>query len=495
MTDPVREADALVAADRANEAVALLESVIARGHAELDSLSALGRALKAAGRYEDALAAYQRAVCVAPQSAVAEHNVAAVLGDLARHADAAAAAQRALAKGLDAPETWLVLARALQGQARLDEAEAAYRECLRRRPTDAAAHRDFAQLRWMRTGDARNASIALDAAISANPANGSLAIVKSKVLQFAGDDQDAYATLFTAVERAPGDRNLLRAAALSAGRAGMPQAGLALAERGLTIAPEDPHLLLVRAQAKLAMGDAEGAAADALKVRVRLPLDQLGIAVLATAWRLLGDARYRELYDYSAFVLSLRVAIPRGWESLPSYLADLANALIQYHSYRNHPFDQSLRGGSQASDLLKSDHPAIRVLPEALNPPLLQALSRLGAGSDPVRARNVGSYRFAGMWSVRLHPGGHHVDHVHPAGWLSSACYVTLPELGDQSGREGWIKFGEPGIPTRPILRAEHFERPEPGKLLIFPSYLWHGTVPFQKGQHRLSFAFDLLPA
>lgn len=490
----MREADELIAADRANEAVALLKSLIARGYADLAALSALGRALKAGGRYEDALTAYQRAVSVAPQSGVAEHNVAAVLGDLARHAEATAAARRALAKGLDAPETWLVLARALQGQGQLDEAEAAYRECLRRRPGDAAAHRDYAQLRWMRTGDARHALASLNAAIAANPADGSLAIVRSKVLQFAGDDQGAYTTLIIGLERAPFDRNLLRTAALSAGRAGMPQEGLALAERGLAIAPGDPHLLLVRAQARLAMGDAEGAAADAFNVRTRLPLDQLGIAVLATAWRLLGDVRYRELYDYAGFVLSLRLALPRGWSNLSSYLADLANGLIDCHAYQNHPFDQSLRGGSQASDLLKSDHPAIRVLPEALGPPLRQALSSLGAGSDSVRARNTGSYRFAGMWSVRLNPGGHHVDHVHPAGWLSSACYVTLPDLGDESGKEGWIKFGEPGIPTRPILGAEHFERPEPGKLLIFPSYMWHGTVPFQNGQHRLSFAFDLLP-
>jgi hypothetical protein len=70
-----------------------------------------------------------------------------------------------------------------------------------------------------------------------------------------------------------------------------------------------------------------------------------------------------------------------------------------------------------------------------------------------------------------------------------------LPPLGDERGHEGWIKFGEPGIPTRPSLAAQHFERPEPGKLLIFPSCMWHGTVPFASGPHRLSFAFDLLPA
>jgi len=494
LDDPVRAADRLIAEGRCNEAVGLLEPLIARGETSLGVLSALGRAFQAAGRAQDALAAYRRAVLVSPESGVAEHNVASVLGDLAQHADAEAAAKGALAKGLDAPETWLVLARALQGQARFKEAEVAYRECLRRRPNEAAAHRDYAQMLWMQTGDLRNAAHALDAAMSAYPAQGSLAIVKSNLLQVTGDDQGAYAALTAAVGKNPLDTTLLSTAAIAACRAGFAQAALVLAERALAVNPGEPNLQLARAQARLAVGDATGAATDALEVRSRRPQDQFVIAVLATAWRLLDDARYHELYDYSAFVLSLSLATPHGWPHLAAYLADLAKALIETHNYRNHPFDQSLRGGSQAPDLLNSKHPAIQALPEALNEPLHQALTQLGSGNDPVRARNTRSCGFAGIWSVRLNPGGRHVNHVHPAGWLSSACYVEVPEVGDQDGKEGWIKFGEPGIPTLPVLEAEHFEQPAPGKLLIFPSYMWHGTVPLWNGRHRLTFAFDLRP-
>jgi hypothetical protein len=34
----------------------------------------------------------------------------------------------------------------------------------------------------------------------------------------------------------------------------------------------------------------------------------------------------------------------------------------------------------------------------------------------------------AGPWSVRLTGGGHHVNHVHPAGRITSAFYASLPE-------------------------------------------------------------------
>jgi ectoine hydroxylase-related dioxygenase (phytanoyl-CoA dioxygenase family) len=43
-------------------------------------------------------------------------------------------------------------------------------------------------------------------------------------------------------------------------------------------------------------------------------------------------------------------------------------------------------------------------------------------------------------------------------------------------------------------MPPQHFVRPEPGKLVLFPSYMWHGTVPFTTPESRLTVAFDLLP-
>jgi hypothetical protein len=64
-----------------------------------------------------------------------------------------------------------------------------------------------------------------------------------------------------------------------------------------------------------------------------------------------------------------------------------------------------------------------------------------------------------------------------------------------ERGHEGWLKFGEPGIPTSPALAPERFVKPEVGQLILFPSYFWHGTAPFSGEETRLSIAFDVLPA
>src|SRR5690606_9549427 len=110
--------------------------------------------LKRLGRLDDALALREAQVKARPTSSVSEHNLAGLLGDMRRYAEAEAAVRRAFAKGGDAPETWLVLARALSGQEKHDEAEQAYRQAAARRPAYVEALRELAQLIWMRTADA-----------------------------------------------------------------------------------------------------------------------------------------------------------------------------------------------------------------------------------------------------------------------------------------------------------------------------------------------------
>ena len=146
---------------------------------------------------------------------------------------------------------------------------------------------------------------------------------------------------------------------------------------------------------------------------------------------------------------------------------------------------QSLRHGSQTAARSAAIIPirAIRALFAAIDAPIRAHIAAIGEGGQ--------NYAFDGAWSVRLNSGGFHINHVHPEGWLSSAFYVRLP--GGMSGQEGWLKFGEPGPPTSPPLPAEHLVKPEPGLLVLFPVYMWHGTVPFAADDKRLTCAFDIV--
>jgi hypothetical protein len=96
------------------------------------------------------------------------------------------------------------------------------------------------------------------------------------------------------------------------------------------------------------------------------------------------------------------------------------------------------------------------------------------------------------LWS-----SGKHVNHIHPEGWLSSAFYVALPASVVSAGGDntsGCIQFGQPLAELNLDLPARRIIKPELGKLALFPSYMWHGTVPFVDDEPRISIAFDMQP-
>ncbi len=448
--------------------------------------------LKAAGRLDEAILRYGEAVAANPRSGVAEHNLAGALGDAGRWGEAEPHIRAAFAKGIDAPETWLVLARCEQALGRLDASETAFREALRRRPDLYEAQRELAQLRWMRSGDANAALEDLEKAIQAAPGDPRLSVIKAQALEFAGQPSEAFALVSGLAKNNPSDIGLTLRAAQLAASLGLAQDALALAERAYAAAANEMSTQITLTEALLGVGEARRASDMAAGLRRRWSANQHAIALQATAWRLLGDKQYRELYDYDRLVWSSALDTPPGWASLEAYVADVAVALKAAHAFREHPFNQSLRHGSQATDILQNPHPALQALPAALDGPIRRRLAELGHGDGPVSSRNRGTYTFQGMWSVKLRPGGYHIDHVHPQGWLSSACYI---ETVEPRGREGWIRFGQPGVKTDPPLGPEHFVEPKPGLLVLFPSYMWHGTVPFSGDKPRLTFAFDLVPS
>jgi tetratricopeptide (TPR) repeat protein len=492
-----REAEALLLQGRALDALALIEPVASRPDASHSERHVYAGVLTAVGRLDDALEVTRRSVEAAPQSPVAEHNLASLLGDLDRWEEAEASCRRALAKGGDAPETWMVLGRSLMHQKRLDEAEAATREAIARRPAYGDAHRDLAQLIWMRTGDRDATTATLEQALAANPASADLAIQLAKAQQYGGRPEAGYRTLADAIARAgeTPDYMLEMMASNLAIVTGAAQAALDHATRAVQARPGDLAAGINACDALLGLGQADKAAALALRLYGSAPLEQQVIARLATAWRLTGDPRKDILCDYAQMVRPYVIDTPDGWPNLKAYLADLAAALKRLHAFETHPFDQSLRGGSQTSqDLTRVQEPAVQAFFQAVDGPIRRYMADVGPGEDIMRRRSTGEYAFSGIWSVMLRPDGFHIDHTHPAGWLSSACYIELPEAVEAGGREGWIKFGEPGIPTTPKLAPEHFMQPSPGLLVLFPSYMWHGTVPFSGTKNRLTIAFDLVP-
>lgn len=481
---------------QAQQALTLLAPIAGSEHANGTSLMLYGHALMALGRKDEAEAIFRRWVENEPHNSDAVLRLAAVQADNNKPFEAEALVRAEIARHGETPEVVFVLGRALLGQARFDEAETAFRKVVLARPEHLSAQSNLMELIWMRSGDVREAARALDRALRAQPRLTGLRITKARLLVSARMPQEALAVIDAGLEISAHDGALLMAASTIALEFDGARA-LAYGQRLLQVAPDDRAARVEVGNASLATGDARAALQVAEALSRSYPTDGRVLAMMADALRMLGDQRYRDLLDYRNFVRADWIDVPDGWSSLSTYLFDLVGDLGRLHTLHAHPIGNSLREGSQVQlDPARSAFASIRSFPQAIDGPIRRYMQALGTGSDPMRRRNTGRYRISGIWSVRLRPNGFHVNHYHPEGWISSACYLDLPPAVAKGGGEGWLKFGEPAFPTSPVLTPEYFIKPEPGLLALFPSYMWHGTVPFAGAadERRLTIAFDVVP-
>ena len=482
---------------RQAQALAVAAPFCARGHADSELVTQHVTALIALGRQSEAISFYSGLAGAAPDNPALVQALAIALNAAGRHVEAGQIAHRALVRGLRTATLCLTYANSLMAEGSNERAEIALRDCLRLEPRLLEAHNSLAQLIWMRTGDLAQATEALDQALQRFGNDDALWATKAAILQGAGDARAAFDCLGPRAERAQAPPVLLVRAGLSALDFDSAKA-LSLAQRALRYMPDNSSARSLLTAALLGVGDARAALPQCEALLAQSPDDQYLIALQTTALRLLGDERYVQLCDYRNLVLPLPIEPPAPWADLPSFLADLTASLNRLHDPNGHALlFQSLRHGTETTqDLTRSADPAVRGVFQAFAAPIARFLEHIGQGTDPLRRRNKGGWRFNGSWSVRLRERGFHTSHVHPRGWISSAFYIELPDvMTDDRTDEGVLSFGKPGILTTPSLEPEYTVRPAPGMLVLFPSYFWHGTIPFQSPQPRLTVAFDAVPA
>jgi uncharacterized protein (TIGR02466 family) len=229
------------------------------------------------------------------------------------------------------------------------------------------------------------------------------------------------------------------------------------------------------------------------------PRNQLALAGIGLAYRETGDARSERLFDYHRFVRPFEVRLPSGFASVQAFNAALAEELTALHTQKIAPVDQTLRGGTQTpGNLFARRRGAVAALHDTLDLTIRDYLAELPDDpSHPFLSRKTRDFRFSGSWSCKLTDGGFHTNHVHNMGWISSAYYVQVPsETAEQPGqKQGWISFGQSNLKSGPGDLPEHFVQPVVGRLVLFPSYFWHGTLPFESGTARMTVAFDAVPS
>lgn len=469
-------------------------ALIAADPRDAEAWCVLGVALRGLGRHSEAESAYRKALAIAPAYPAARHNLGALLSQLQRSEEALAELDRAAQSGLGGRELAFNRGRALADLSRFEEAEQAYLAALGADPGHLDSQLALARLRHMR-GDGDFAR-EFRRGVHAQPNNLRLRAAHGQVLRMSGDAPAAEQILREILRTEGFIPEVASALAVVLHEQGRLEEAAIEARAARDARPDNPALDEALVGVLLSLGEAADCLPIVRRQRELAPLDQRWIAYEATALRLRDDDQYQRLYDYERFVRPFELDAPPGWTSIEAFNQDLAESLMRLHRFQAHPLDQSLRRGTQTPrSLLVEPDPVIRAFLKAVEVPIASYRALIGSDpGHPLLARNAGATKLIGCWSVRLQRGGYHINHTHPAGWISSAYYVEVPpEVADQESRSGWIKFGEPSIPV-PGARPERHVQPNPGRLVLFPSYMWHGTNPITGEQPRMTIAFDAIP-
>lgn len=217
------------------------------------------------------------------------------------------------------------------------------------------------------------------------------------------------------------------------------------------------------------------------------PQNNLVLPYAQIAWRLLDDDRWDAVAS-DPNLLGIYDII----DQLPP-MENITEILNQLHRTQNQPLEQSVRGGTQTDGpLLSNVAPVIQRLRCAICDVTRSHIAKTKEKEQTNQAR-MREIKFAGSWSVRLRGAGHHANHIHQAGSISSALYIAVPtqqEMGQKPA--GWFTFGQPPIELKTGLPPIRIVEPKPGRLVLFSSTMWHGTNPIITGE-RLTVAFDVV--
>jgi uncharacterized protein (TIGR02466 family) len=93
-----------------------------------------------------------------------------------------------------------------------------------------------------------------------------------------------------------------------------------------------------------------------------------------------------------------------------------------------------------------------------------------------------------------MQQGGHLTSHIHELGWISGAVYLAMP-TNKSDPNEGRFEFGNHGddYPQKHQNFPVNNVAPKVGDIVLFPSSLFHRTIPFNSNEERICIALPLI--
>ena len=462
----------------------------------VEAFVALARLLRTdSANAEEVLRLLNAAVSANPQHADAHFHRGHALTQLGRHNEAVESFAQA-ARHYRHEVTMCELVNALSSVGRNEEARAAFWTSTQINPEYLPAHYGFTQISWTmgRKEEHLSSYAVARQKVGDKP---DLLLSEASARIHMGELEEAAGCLERAVEIAPDRPDVAAQFGHALSLTMRHDEAMGAFERAMNLEPDNPGILQSYGSALLRAGQASRAIPILDEAHKLRPADQMVLGSLTTALREIGDERYNHLVNHAVYVRTYDITLPVGFADALAFNRALTQELARFHTRNVEPYDQSLRGGTQTMVQLFQDNSKILQLTrDSIAECVTQYIRDVpNDPSHPTANRKSTGFEFSGSWSSSMRTNGFHTNHLHPMGWISSAYYAQLPsDIEDEAAHHGWLNFGRSAFELNAADLPERFVRPVVGRLVLFPSFYWHGTVPFVGPESRVTIAFDAIP-
>lgn len=412
-------------------AVAALRDAVDADPASPKALANLGALLQYRGHIEEAITAHRRCLALEPGDVDVRCNLAKALVEAGRGDEAVAEAEKTVRQSGSHPTALASMGNILCDMERFDEAAGVLERAVAADPGDDVALINLSVAR-LSLDRIDGAIEALQASVAANPHNARGVADLANLLSVTGEASHALSMCETFLAQHPGERMVVASYAYGLINAGRDDAAAAL-------------------------------------------------------------------LDFDRFINVADLDAPEGYDSMGEFNRRLGAVLSEHPSLLTDPLSKATHGGSQTGELDFDDDETLTAFETMVGEAVVKAAVQFrtsGAPRHSLLADPPDAWTLR-AWGTSLRGGGHQTPHMHPLGWLSGVYYVRLPkDMSEGADHAGWIEFGSPPSRYRvtgPITRRA--VEPKPGRLVLFPSYFYHRTIPFASAEPRLSIAFDVMPA
>jgi len=482
-----------------DNAIRVLKKAVSCNPGQPKYHNALGIAYKESEQLDEAERCFEAALRIDPDYIKAVHNLGGVYRERKRLDDAKKCFLHVLKRNAAQQETLQNLAAVYHEEGDAENAIIAYKRILELDPAHLESHTILNNLLWENEQDDEFLK-SYESAIRKRPDCVELPVAYAEALERAGRAEQAFAVLKDAEKRFYDNPSIHHSFANLYKLIGTLDEACKSFEACLSPENRDNEQYHIDyAETLIMKGEVRHALLELEKAELINPYEQRMLGFKAVCWRILGDEREHWLCNYERFVRAFEIEVPKGFSSIEDLNSAYAEVLNELHRLKRHPLDQTLRGGTQTfAGLYKNKHEVIRKVAAAVRNAARQYISELpDDDTHPTIRRLKSDVNFAGSWSCRLTSEGFHTTHVHPAGWISGPYYVHLPDEvknSTEQDKQGWVIFGKSSLNMDEHDTPRKLVKPREGIQVFFPSFIWHGTIPFKSNDYRMTSPCDLVP-